>query len=428
MKEESSKHPKELFVLAFAELCERFTFWGTGNLLVLYLIEHYKTSAESASHTYGLFVGFAAFLPLIGGYIADRWNYHQPLFIGALVNAIGCFLIALDQPFLLPIALALIAIGYGLFTPSLLSILGYTYRHKPHLREIGFSIYYSSANAGLFLALISLGFIAQKWGWNKAFLMAGLVQLVGFIPLLWYLKKHHVHYKDLHPRSQSEPLPTGEISSKTQKSRITAILVVIVFSIVFWMPYSQGFSSMSVFALDFMDKQLYQFELPAAWVLSSESFFLIILAPVLSWLYKYLQRINKDPSPSVKTALGLIFMAVCFAIMMFATRNLPHGATHAEISFLYPITGYFFMAVGEMLLAPIGLSLISRLAPKRYTGLLIGIWYVCVGISFYIGGLFAGLIEKIPSLYEFFSIFVFVALIPGIVLLFLSKKLTRMCI
>jgi proton-dependent oligopeptide transporter, POT family len=426
MEQNKAKHPKELFILAFAELCERYTFWGVGNLLVLYMVGTYNASAATASHLYGIFAGCAAFLPLIGGYVADRWNYHHPLFLGASVNVIGCLLLATGHPGLLHLALAIIALGYGIFTPSILTLLSFTYKDKAQLREAGFSIYYAAVNVGVFLAMISLGYVAHAWGWRQAFLLAAFVQLIGFIPLIWYMKKHHVFYKDLHPRKlKKESSATHEIS-KQQKDRIIVIFALTLFSIVFWMPYSQGASSMSIFSLNFTNRFVGSFQLPAAWILSSESLFLILLAPVLAGLYKYLQKVGRDPSASLKTAFSLFSMAICFAIMMVASKNIPLGAKSASVSYAYPIIAYFFMAVGEMLLAPIGLSLVTQLSPKRYTALLVGLWYVCVGLSFYIGGLFAGLIEKIPSLYEFFSIFVFVAAIPGIILVLLAKKLSRM--
>lgn len=425
MKEEHLKHPKELFILALAELCERFSFWGIGNLLVLYLVSHYKTSVADASYLYGVFAGASAFLPLIGGYIADRWNYHHPLLLGAAANTVGCFLLALGHRGLLPLALTITAIGYGIFTPSILTLLGYTYRGKPSLREGGFSIYYSAVNLGVFLAMISLGYVAIRWGWSQAFILAGCVQLLGFLPIFWYLKKHHAKYRDLHPKKQKEEKEAPSLS-KPEKNRILAICLLILFSIVFWMPYSQSASSMSIFSLQFTNRNFLHFELPPAWILSSESLFLIILAPILAAFYKYLQRTGKDPSAPVKTAYSLFSMAICFVIMMVASASIPFGASSAQVSFFYPIGAYFFMALGEMLLAPIGLSFVAHHSPRRYMALLIGLWYVCVGLSFYIGGLFAGLIEKIPGLYEFFSIFIFVAAVPGVVLLLLAKRMQKL--
>lgn len=420
-----SKHPKELWILGLTELCERFAFWGAGNLLVLYLIEYYQFSNEKSTHIYGVFTGFAAFLPLIGGWIADRWNYQSPLFLGALVNAIGCFLIATGIPSFLYIALFLMACGFGIFTPSILTVLGYTYRNKPDLREAGFSIYYSSINVGVFLALASLGTVAKLVNWHMAFILAGVVQLLGLIPLVIYLMKHKETYSALKTLQKTRRAEREKLTP-AEKNRLFVIGVFCLVSILFWVAYNQAFSSMAIFAHDFMNKTVGSIEIPEGVFLSSESFFLILLAPCLAALYSGLQKIGKDPSPSLKTALSLFFIAACFFVMMIASKNIPSGAETANISWSYLLGAYFLMAVGEMLLAPIGLSMVSRLAPARYTALIIGIWYVCVGIAFYNGGILAGFMEKMGSLFNFFSLFVAMTFIPGFIMLIFSGKLTKL--
>jgi len=419
-----SKHPRELWILGLTELCERFAFWGVGFMLVLYLIEHYDYPNDKATHIYGIFSGCAAFLPLLGGWIADRWNYQAPLFVGALVNALGCFLLATGSEHLLYFSLVIIACGYGIFTPSILTVLGYTYRNKPELREAGFSIYYASINVGVFLALASLGTIAKLSSWNVAFVVAGIVQLIGLVPLTVYLIKHKETYRALktHQKAQKghPKLEPKEIN------RIWVIFIFCVVSILFWAAYNQAFSSMAIFAHDFMHKQIGGISIPEGVFMSSESLFLIILAPILAVFYAKLQKIGKDPSPAKKTALSLFFIAACFFVMMIGSAYIPASAKTADVSWGYLVGAYFLMAVGEMLLAPIGLSMVSRLAPPRYTALAIGFWYVCVGIAFYNGGMLAGLMDKMGGLFNFFSIFVIMTIIPSILMFLFSKKLTKL--
>lgn len=420
-----AKHPKALWILGLTELCERFAFWGVGFLLVLYLIEYYHFSNEKSTQIYAIFSGCATFLPLVGGYVADRWNYQSPLFIGALINAIGCFLLAVGTEHFLYIGLVIIACGYGIFTPSIVTVLGHTYRDKPELREAGFSIYYASINIGVFLALLSLGTISKLLSWQFAFILAGFVQLAGLIPLASYLIHHKETYRSLRTIQQANRAAKQKLSS-LEKSRLIVICVFYLASILFWAAYNQAFSSMAIFAHSFMDKTVAGIELPEAIFMSSESFFLILLAPLLAALYAKLQKKDKDPSPAMKTALSLFFIAGCFFLMMIATANLSAKATTANISWKYLVSAYFLMAVGEMLLAPIGLSLVSRLAPSRYTALSVGLWYVCIGIAFYSGGMLAGLMGKVGGLFNFFSIFVIMTLIPAVVMFFLAKRLTKM--
>jgi len=420
-----SKHPKELYVLALAELCERFSFWGTGFLLVLYLVGYYHVEDAKATTIYGIFSGCATFLPLIGGYLADRWNYQTPLLWGALVNAIGCFMLATGLSFLLYPALAIIACGYGLFTPSILAVLGYSYQRQPELRDAGFSIYYASINVGVFLALIILGFISQEVSWNAAFLTAALVQVVGIIPIVWFLVKHKEVHQTLH-RLQKESRKEKAPFTQIEKSRIRVILIMGLFSIFFWIAYNQGYSSMSLFSKDFTNRSFLGWEVPPSWILSSEALFLVILAPILSSLYSFLRKKKIEFSAFAKSTLSFFAIAACFLVMMVGSSAIPLDARSASISAGYPIFAFFLMAVGEMLLMPIGLSLVTKLAPHRFTAFLVGFWYLCVGLAFYIGGTLAGLMEKLDQLSHFFAIFVILTLVPGLILLFFFRKLKQM--
>lgn len=418
------KHPKELYILAFAELCERFAFWGIGNQLVLFLVQAHHFSTVHATQVYGIFVGFSAALPFLGGILADKWNYRHPLIIGAVLNSLSCFLLALQIEWLMYFSLALVAIGYGLFTPSILTVLGCCYHEKPKLREAGFSIYYASINVGVFLALVSLGYVAEYFNWAASFALAGVVQLVGLVPIFYYFANFSKH-EQYHPQAliKKEPHPP---LTKREKNRLIVILTLTAFTFLFWVPYAQSTSSMSLFALDFIDRTIGSFAVPPQWILASESMFLIILAPIIAKLYPMLQKKHMDPSPSSKTALSLLSLALCFGVMMASSFAIPDGAKHAMINPFYMIFAYFLMAVGEMLAAPVGLSMVSELAPRRYTARLVGFWYVFVGISFYAGGSLAGLFSAIHSLFDFFTIFFVMAGIGAILLFIISKKLTRL--
>lgn len=419
------KHPKELYILALSEMCERFAFWGVGNLLVLYLTQYYHFDTVKATSIYGIFTGFAAFLPLIGGFIADRWNYQTPMFLGAAINAVGCFLLAAGYSSFLYVALFIIACGFGIFTPSILTVLGYAYRDKPEIREAGFSIYYASINVGVFLALATLGYIAQYSTWRVAFFVAGLVQVIGLLPIAYYLKKHKATYRGLKEMQKSSFVEKKPFT-KEEKGRLTVIFTLSFFSILFWIAYNQAFSSMELFANNDTNRLIHGWTLPTGWILSSESFFLILLAPLLTWLYPFLQKRNKDPSPSMKTAMSLTFIALSFVVMVIASTGIPASAKSASVTPFYLIFSYFLMAIGEMLLAPIGLSMVTQLAPRRLTAMLVGLWYVCVGFAFTIGGTMAGLMNKVGGLFHFFAIFIFLTLIPSIILALFARKLTRL--
>lgn len=418
-------HPKEMYLLALTEMCQRFAFWGIGNLLVLYLVQSHNFLDKRADNLFGIFTGVAFVLPVLGGYIADRLGYRLPVIWGCISTAIGCFFISTGILSLLYVALVFVAIGGAVFTPSVYAILGHIYKNKHNLREGGFTIYYSAVNIGVFLALIILGVFGQNKHWNIAFIVAGCVQLLGLLPF------HKIATSpllaDMHTRQEKRNKNSNHFGKlqKKEKQRIFVILILAFFSILFWMAYNQGGSSMTLFALRYTNRNLFGFEMPPSWLLSAESIYLIVLAFPLAFLYQYLVKRKKDPSPPMKCALSLFAIGVCFVIMTLGSIQIPVGAVASLLSPGYLLSAYALMALGEMLICPIGLSLITHLSPHKYTAMLVGVWYFCIGVAFYLGGLVAGYMTDF-KLSEFFNLFVIATFIPAIVLLLLVKKLDRM--
>jgi proton-dependent oligopeptide transporter, POT family len=415
--------PKAMYLLALTEMCQRFAFWGIGNLLVLYLVQYKKFNETRADHLFGLFTGAAFILPVIGGFIADRMNYRLSVICGMICSSIGCFLIASGNEIMLYIALVLIAIGGAIFTPSIYALLGSLYHQNHSLRDSGFTIYYSSVNLGIFLAMIVLGFIGT-YNWDLSFIIAGGVQLIGLIPFYAAIKSIDTSNitSALFKMSEKKNIKLHP----HEKDRIWAICILSFFSILFWMAFNQGGSSMNLFALNFTDRNVMGFEMPASWLLSSESLYLVILAFPLAKLYMYLAKRKLDPTPPLKSAFSLLAIGACFLIMSFGASQIPAGAHRAAISPGFLFVAYAFMALGEMLICPIGLSLITHLSPRRFTALLVGVWYSCIGIAFYLGGLMAPLMSKLANMNSFFGIFVVISFLFGIALLLLVKKLERM--
>lgn len=420
----SNKHPKEMYLLALTEMCQRFAYWGIGNLLVLYLVKYFQYTTPRATHLFGAYTGIAFILPILGGYIADKWNYRSPIFIGSLLTAVGCFLMAtLLEVMILP-ALALIAFGGGLFTPAIYSLLGSVYQKRPHIREGGFSIYYSTVNIGVFLAMIILGFL-QTADWRLVFIISGCVQMMGLIP--YFSIRDSLSHLDVpsHYFIKKKDDPNHFPLKKHEWDRIFVILVMTFISIVFWMAYNQMGSSMTLFALKYTNRHVGGFLIPSPWFTSFETFFLILFAFPLAHLYLFLRRIKSSASPPMKTALSLFFMGLCFLVMQRAAAHIPHGAGDALESPFYLIFAFGLMALAELFLAPIGLSLVTNLSPHRYRGLLTGVWFSCIGIGFYLGGYFAGFMDSI-KLSSFFDIFVITSFIPAFLLVLFSKKLDNM--
>ncbi len=417
------KHPKEMVLLAIVEMCQRFAFWGIADLLALYLVQYHSMSESKADQIFGIFTGVAFLLPLFGGYIADRWNYKEPIVLGSIFTAIGCFLVAIGNLSLIYLALFFVAIGGSMFTPSIYALLGHVYKDRHHLREAGFSIYYASVNIGIFAAMIILGALGNMGYWSIAFTIAGMIQLIGLIPLYKAVQMKslqemtNAHRFTLSLKVIKEPL------SKKEKNRIAVICILSLVSIVFWLSFNQCGSSMTFLALDYTDRHIGAFEIPPSWLLAFENLYVVLLALPLASLYLFLAKKKKDPSPPMKTAFSLISVAICFMILMVGTMEIPESHL---ISPWYLITSYFFIALGEMLLAPIGLSLVTHLSPPRFTAFLVGFWYLCIGFAFYGGGVLASLMSLFQDLDYFFLIFVILTGAAAIFLILASKKLNKM--
>lgn len=420
-----TRQPKEMYLLSLIEMCQRFAFGGIANLLVIYLVQYHQFADGKATSLYGLFTGIAFALPMVGGFIADKTNYKVGVIGGALLTALGCFLLATGTMHLLYFALLATALGTSVFTPSIYTILGSLYREHHHLREGGFSIYYASVNIGYFLATFILGTLGHTNNWGLAYTIAGVVQLVGigaFLKIMRSPKFANLDTKENNANSLKSKVPL----KKKEKDRIVVIITLALISVLFWIAYNQGWSSMSLFTLRFTDKEILGFNMPPSWILALPSLYLLFLAFPLARLYTWLKKRDFDPSPPAKTAWSLLALGLCFVIMTFASKEIPSGATTGAISPLFPAVSYLFLSLGEMLLAPIGLSLVTHLSPRRYTAFFVGIWYVCIGIGFYSAGLLAGLFSKMKALDDFFLIFVIITFIPAAILFLLSKKLNKM--
>lgn len=167
-------------------------------------------------------------------------------------------------------------------------------------------------------------------------------------------------------------------------------------------------------------------EIPSVWLLSSETLYLILFAMPLASLYTYLSKKKINPTPPTKSTYSLVAIGLCFLVMAIASLPIPSGADSAAISPFYLLFAYALMALGEMFIAPIGLSLITHLSPHRFTALLVGVWYLCIGIAFYLGGLIAPYMSKLSTMSHFFALFVYVCFAAAAVLWILSRRLSTL--
>jgi proton-dependent oligopeptide transporter, POT family len=420
----SHKHPVSMYLLSLTMLFFRFAFYGVGLLLVLFLVKHYHYDVKQASHLFALFTGLSFLLPILGGYIGDQWNFKSPPILGALITATGCFLLSsLSTSLILP-GLILVGLGSGLFIPSIYTLLGKLYIKNHHLREGGFSIFYSISTAGLFLSMLILG-ATQTVSWKLTFIIAGISSLLSIVPYFFALNK----FKDItikaHFFIKKKDDPHKFPLKKPEKDRIIVIFILVLCSIIFWIGYSQIGSSMTVFILKYTQREIGQFSIPTPWFISLNNLFVILFAFPLSYLYLFLRKIRSSATPPEKTAISLFFMGLAFILMDRASHLVPAHATSAVVNPYFLVFSLALLALAELFLAPIGLALVTGISPHRYRGLLTGFYFSCTGIGFFLGGAISGLMQQI-SLSSFFDIFIFLAFVPAFLLLIFGKKLDSM--
>ncbi|PCI78141.1 hypothetical protein COB21_01350 [Candidatus Aerophobetes bacterium] len=424
MKLFSHKHPFAMYLLSLTMLFYRFSFYGVGLLLVLFLIKHYHYSVKEATHLFALFTGLSFLMPILGGFIGDRWNFKSPPILGAIITAAGCFLLSVLSTSLILPGLILVGMGSGLFVPSIYTILGKLYVKNHYLREGGFSIFYSISTAGLFLSMLILGAI-QTVSWRMTFFIAGISSLVSIIPYFFALNQ----IKDITIKARffikKKDDPHKFPLKKHEKDRIVVIFILVLCSIIFWIGYSQIGSSMTLFILKYTQREIGQFSIPTPWFISLNNLFVILFAFPLSYLYLFLRKIRSSATPPEKTAISLFFMGLAFVLMERASRFIPVDAVSADVNPYFLVFSLALLALAELFLAPIGLSLVTGISPHRFRGLLTGFYFSCTGIGFFLGGALSGLMPQL-SLTSFFDIFIFLAFIPALILLIFSKKLDSM--
>ncbi len=411
-------HPKEMYLLAATEMCQRYAFWGISLLLVLYLVNFYDYSAAKATHVFGAFTGLSFLLPPLGGYVADRIGIKRGVILGMLFTAIGALFLATTLHFSLYLGLGFLALGDAFFTPSIYTLLGAVYADNHPKREGGFSIYYATVNIGMFSAMLSLGSLMHSHDWRTIFLVAASVQALGFLPLF---KAFPTLPSPQISRIKTAPAIKTALKS-FEKDRIKVLVILSFVSILFWIVYNQLGASLPLFITKYVDRNIASFTMPAPWIISFESLFLILLSFPLSALYSKMRQRKTNPNPITKTIYSFIFIALTFLLIAKGAALVP---VQGKISPFYFVVAFLFMAIAELAIAPIGLSLVTHLSPRRYQAFLVGFWYLCLGVGLYLGGYFAGWLEKI-DMTLFFQICAAIPLLGAAVLFCMSRYLNRL--
>ncbi|HHF2881936.1 peptide MFS transporter [Vibrio diabolicus] len=430
-------HPRGLFLLFGTELWERFSYYAMRAILVLYLTDTTMNgglgwSTRDALDLYGIYTGLVYITPLIGGYLADNYlGQRRSILLGGALMAIGQFTLALPADALgigslhsFYLGLGLLITGNGLFKPNISTMVGDLYKEGDNRRDGAFTIFYMGINLGALLAGVVSGSVTTSYGWKAGFVAAGVGMIISLVMQMvlaqsWLgdIGREPAAKRDLSNKNSTTKQPL----TKEEVNRLKVILVMSLFTIVFWAGFEQAGGLMNIYTQQYTDRMIGGFEVPAAWFQSLNPFFIITLAPVLAVLWVKLGK--REPTSPVKFAMALFFLAIGFLCMVGAVLE-QGGDTTVKTSMLWLVGAFFFHTLGELCLSPIGLSLVTKLAPLRLASLMMGAWFGCNAIANYVAGYVGSHVGELGAMAIFSGIAVS-ATVSGVILLLFSNTLVR---
>jgi POT family proton-dependent oligopeptide transporter len=421
------RHPKGLYVLFATEMWERFGFYTLGAMLALYLRDVEQGMgwpAERATTLVSYYLMFVYASPLIGGWLADRFTgYRMAITVGAIFFAAGYFLLYLPSVPALYLALALVVVGNGFFKPNVSTMVGNLYPDGSRLKDSAYNIFYMGINIGAFMAPVVAEAMRQHFGFRPAFTVAGIGMIICLV-IFWSFKRY-VGGQDRGKLSAAETaLQTTtsqcrEIDSVPDSRRIMALLIIFLIVIVFWMVFHQNQLTLTYFANDHTDWSAVG---NVSGVISNaiNPFWVVTLTFPLITFWGWLAKKGKEPSTPTKMAVGMFLTALSFYVMAIAGWA---GGDTGRVSPWWLISAYGIVSLGELMLSPMGLSLVSKVAPARMRGLMMGGWFVAtaIGNKLTVIGVYWGDWKHST----FFWVLATMALVMAFVLLVLLKPLKK---
>ena len=470
-------HPKGLRTLFFTELWERMSYYGMRGLLVLYMTvgvtgnPGLDWSNAEANAIYGIYAGMVYFLALPGGWLADNLlGYQRAVLFGALIIMLGHFTLAipLEQTFIL--GLILVAAGTGLLKPNISSIVGQLYSTNDDRRDSGFTIFYMSINIGSMLGFAVCGWLGEKVGWHWGFGAAGFGMLLGVIQFIYFRGQLGEAGLNPNPNSDEYKIKLRNISlgiivlvslvvlsgllgwwsvdavffaerfrdflvilsmvyfaylflfaglNSAEKRNVLMLLLLFIGAAAFWSGFDQSAGSLTIFTRDYVDLTFGSFTAPVSWTQFANPLFVVMFAPFFAYIWVFLGKRNLNPNTPVKFAIGLIFMALGFIIMLLAVE---YALVSSPVGVQWLLLTYLLHTFGELALSPVGLSAFSKYSPKRYLGQMMGLWFLASSLGGVLAGLFGGEATStgLDSMTPIFSELVYYYLVLAVVLIVLS--------
>lgn len=478
-------HPPGLYWLFFAEMWERFCYYGMRGLLILYLV---KTLGKSDTDSYALYGAYTALVyavTVLGGKIADQiLGYRIAIIMGGILMAIGEFLILGGNEFWLILGMAVIISGNGYFKANISSIVGKLYKDGDPRRDSGFTIFYIGVNLGAFLATTVVAEVGNRYGYDKGFLLAGIGMVLGSIIFVFGQKhyegqglppdKEGLHRPIVGPLSKLHLTILGTLAAvpvfyllltnssvvgylllatatyviytlimagvkggAVLRDRMTVLVLLMLFNIVFWACFEQAGSSLTLFADRNVNRMFFGYEIGAATTQFFNPFFILIFGSIFSVMWIYLNKIGKNPNIPMKFGLGIIQLGLGYLVIQLA---MPFVSADFQVPLFTLALLYMLHTTGELFISPIGLSMVTKLAPKEMTGTVMGAWFLSIAGANYVAALLAKLTgaeeesgEQVAtaadSFNQYVDIYTQMGLITvgiGLLLVIISKPLNKM--
>jgi proton-dependent oligopeptide transporter, POT family len=389
--------PRGLTILCLTEMWEMFSYYGMRTLLFYYMTKQLLFTQEKSSFIYGSYTAMAYFTPILGGIIADRWlGKRRAVIIGGSAMAIGHFMMTFERLFY--IALATIALGNGLFLPSLPSQIDGLYHADDTRRLRAYNVYYVGLNVGGFIAPLICGTLGELYGWHYGFGAAGIGMFSG---LAIYLAGQRYLPSDAARRTLSGKTAAGEGSGDSRKLWLLLVGVGIA-ATIFRGAYEQVGNTIPLWTDVSVNRVLGKFVLPMTWFQSLNPLLVIAMTPPLLWYWRRrADDTGHDTSPARKMAIGAIIVAGAYLMLALVSA----GAGIARSSWLWLVLFFVILTLGELYILPTGLGLFARLAPPRMRATTVAAWFLAI----FSGSLLAGVVGTLWSRASHSGFFVLLA-------------------
>lgn len=431
----SVKQPRALLILFFSEFSARFSYWGIQSLLVLYLINTLHLSSKIGYEIFGVFTASTFALSILGGLMADNFfGYKKTLIIGITVALLGNIFLCMPGNTFMFFGLACVNYGVGIFLPNNSNLLGCFYDQNDPRRDRGFTIFYIGTNVGGLLGPVSSGILASYCGMHYAFLLNAVLLALWLILYMatyrWFDNiGNSTKISTLKPQYQilalasvtiififglfmllNHPATAGNLlgiigaatlvfilyttfaKHRQDLKKIMTLIAMALLALIFFACEFQVNSSLLEFINQYVNRQIGAFALPTQIFAALEPAFVIITAPLLAFMWKFLQSKDREPSAFFKIIIGVFFSAIAFFIFGYAASLVNHAAK--EISVVWMLGGNFILGAAEICIMPPLISSITRLAPPNFKATLMGALYVALAFSGYIAGMIAKMTDK----------------------------------